>query len=94
MPDKTKNGEPFEGNYTNVGLKDEFRCLIAALYGRRLSKYGSANAPDVTVRCQFYGRDALTKKDVEAGTNATAAFICWVPSSTSTFIRIRTCESS
>jgi hypothetical protein len=67
MPDKTKDGEPFEGDYTNVGLKDEFRCLIAALYGRRLSKYGSANAPDVTVRCQFYGRGALTKKDMETG---------------------------
>jgi hypothetical protein len=67
MPDKTKDGEPFEGYHTNVGLKDEFRCLIAALYGRRLSKHGSANAPDVTVRCQFYGKGALTKKDMEAG---------------------------
>jgi hypothetical protein len=34
MPDKSKDGEPFEGYYTDVGLKDEFRCLIAALYGR------------------------------------------------------------
>jgi hypothetical protein len=59
MPDKTRDGEPFEGYYTNVGLKDEFRCLIAALYGRRLSKHGSANASDVTARCQFYGKGAL-----------------------------------
>jgi hypothetical protein len=29
MPDKAEDGELFEGYYTNVGLKDEFRCLIA-----------------------------------------------------------------
>jgi hypothetical protein len=73
MPDKTKDGEQFEGYYTNVGLKDEFRCLIAALYGRGFSKntmyeilHGSAKATDVALRCAFYGKGALTKKDMEA----------------------------
>jgi hypothetical protein len=72
MPGKTKDGELFEGYHTNIGLKEEFRCLIAALYGRGFSNnktilFGSANAPDVALRCAFYGKGVLTKKDMEAG---------------------------
>jgi hypothetical protein len=72
MPDKAEDGELFEGYYTNVGLKDEFRCLIAALYGRGFSQsktilHGTANASDIALRCAFYGKAELTKKDMEAG---------------------------
>jgi hypothetical protein len=70
LVDRVEGGEPFEGYYTNVGLKDEFRCLIAALYGRGFSKnkvilHGSATAPDIALRCAFYGKADLTKKDME-----------------------------
>jgi hypothetical protein len=72
MPDKTKDGKSFEGYYTNEELKDEFRCLIAALYGRgfrksRMILHGSANARDIALRCAFYGKGELTKKEMEAG---------------------------
>jgi hypothetical protein len=72
LVDRVEGGEPFEGYYTNVGLKDEFRCLIAALYGRGFSEkrtilHGSANASDIAMRCAFYGKVELTKKNMEAG---------------------------
>jgi hypothetical protein len=69
MPDKTKGEEPFEdysleGYSTNLGSKDEFRCLIAALYGQ---DFGRATASDIALRCAFYGNAKLTKKDMKAG---------------------------
>ena len=72
LVDRVEGGEPFEGYYTNVGLKDEFRCLVAALYGRGFSKnrmimHGSANASDIALRCAFYGKAELTKKEMVAG---------------------------
>jgi hypothetical protein len=32
LDDRDSKGEPFEGYFTSLSLKDEFRCLIAALY--------------------------------------------------------------
>jgi hypothetical protein len=52
-----------EGYYTYVEQKDELRCLIAAIYGRGFS----AKASDVALRCAFYGKGALTKRDMEGG---------------------------
>jgi hypothetical protein len=72
MPDKAKDAEPFEGYYTTAGLKDEFRCLIAALYGRGFSNnkpilHGSSTASDIALRCAFYSKSDLTKKDMQSG---------------------------
>ena len=64
MPDTPKDEEPFEACITNLGSKDEFRCLIAALYGQ---DFGRATASDIALRCAFYGNAKLTKKDMKAG---------------------------
>ncbi len=51
-----------EGQYTSLSAIDEFRCLVGALYG-----IGGANptAPDVAVRCSYYGNANLTAKEIE-----------------------------
>jgi hypothetical protein len=49
---------PAEGLFTSAPLRDEFRCVIAALYGRAFIDnksviLGSANATDVALRCAY-----------------------------------------
>jgi hypothetical protein len=53
-----------EGYYTALSKKDEFRCLIAALYGRA---GGDCEADDVALRCAFYGNGDLTSEEMVAG---------------------------
>ncbi|MDQ6867913.1 MAG: hypothetical protein M3178_05765 [Pseudomonadota bacterium] len=66
--------EPGEGSFTSLGMKDEFRCLIAALYGKTFANnktvvLGTATAPDVALRCAFYGNAELTPKEMRKGRN-------------------------
>lgn len=61
-----------EGYYTTLPIRDEFRCFIAALYGRGFANnktilHGNRNADDVALRCAYYGRGELSAKDMEAG---------------------------
>jgi hypothetical protein len=63
-----------EGYFTTLPLKDEFRCLIAALYGRtwsdrKLTVQGSPSAKDVAVRCAYYGNAELSERQMKAGYN-------------------------
>jgi hypothetical protein len=72
LDDKGYKDEPIEGYFTEVSLKDEFRCLVASLYGRTYSNnkftvYGSPTAKDVALRCAYYGNAELTKKEMRAG---------------------------
>jgi hypothetical protein len=66
-------GNPHEGLFTSAPLRDEFRCLVAALYGKAFRKdvgivvHGSPNAPDVALRCGYYGNAKLTAKDMKEG---------------------------
>jgi hypothetical protein len=65
-------GEPEEGLFTTLSLKDEFRCLIAAVYGRgyvnnKFVVHGSPTASDIAARCAFYGKGDLTVKEMKAG---------------------------
>jgi hypothetical protein len=66
-------GRPREGYFTAAPLRDEFRCLIAALYGEGLREkegiviHGFANASDVALRCAYYGNAELTAKDMKEG---------------------------
>jgi hypothetical protein len=66
-------GRPEDGHFTSASLRDEFRCLIAALYGEGLREkegiviHGSANASDVALRCAYYGNAELTAKDMKEG---------------------------
>lgn len=61
-------------NYTDTGLSDreEFRCLIAALYGRTFDKqgvviHGSADHQEVARRCAYYGNANLDVKAIQQG---------------------------
>ena len=74
---KKGNNEPDsdqDGYYTALTLVEEFRCLVAALYGRWWEKGKSATlgdhtSEDVVVRCAFYGNAAsneLAPKTVQA----------------------------
>ena len=61
-----------KGYFTSLEMKDEFRCLIAALYGKTFANnetvvVGTATAPDVAPRCAFYGNAQLTSKEMRKG---------------------------
>jgi hypothetical protein len=60
------NGKPMEGYSTSLSIKDEFRCLIAAPYGRT---QGSLWAADVAMRCAYYGNAELSTIKMRAGYN-------------------------
>lgn len=64
-------GNVEDGYYTPLSLKDEFRCLVAAHYGRYYdgtSKIeGNQSSEDVAFRCSYYANAKLTEKDLEAG---------------------------
>jgi hypothetical protein len=61
-----------EGYFTSLSLKDEFRCLIAALYGctwsnNTLAVQGSPSAKDVAMRCAYYGNAELSARQMKRG---------------------------
>jgi hypothetical protein len=65
-------GNPAEGHFTHAPLRDEFRCIIAALYGKAFRDnksvvLGSASAADVALRCAYYGNAQLTAKEMKEG---------------------------
>lgn len=60
--------------YTDTGLSEraEFRCLIAALYGKSYGKkeviiHGTADADDIARRCAYYGNAKLDAKAITEG---------------------------
>ena len=60
------------GRLTSLPITEEFRCLIAALYGRGYADgksrlHGSVDAADVALRCAHYGRIDLTLKEMKSG---------------------------
>jgi hypothetical protein len=72
LDDSGHKGEPLEGYCTSLSLKDEFRCLIAALYGstwsnKRLAVQGSPSSRDVAMRCAYYGNAQLSAKEMKDG---------------------------
>lgn len=74
LDDKGHDDKPIEGYYTSLSLKDEFRCLVASLYGRKWSNdkftvQGSLTARDVAMRCAYYGNADLSEKELRAGYN-------------------------
>ena len=67
-----KEGQEMEGNFTSLPMTQELRCYIAALYGRGFANsysvhFGSPTAKDIALRCAYYARGDLTKKDMKAG---------------------------
>jgi rRNA-processing protein FCF1 len=72
LDDRGYEGKPVEGYFTSLSLKDEFRCLIAALYGRtwsdhKLAVQGSPSAKDVAMRCAYYGNAELGAQEMTRG---------------------------
>lgn len=64
--------EASEGYFTPLSLVDEFRCMLAALYGRTLEEegyrvHGSPKSTDITARCAYYGKANLDEKAMRAG---------------------------
>jgi hypothetical protein len=57
LDDRDKEAKAQEGYFTSLPLKEEFRCLIAAMYGRG---HGSFSSPDIVLRCAYYGTGELT----------------------------------
>jgi hypothetical protein len=65
-------GEEKDGHHTSLSLRDELLCLIAALYGKTYKDgkhkiIGSANSPDIVMRCAYYGNAGLSVKEMKAG---------------------------
>jgi hypothetical protein len=57
-----------EGFLTSLEMKDEFRCLIAALYGKTYANNKTVvTARDVALRCAFYGNAELTPREMRKG---------------------------
>lgn len=72
LPTSKEKGSLEEGYFTALNIRDEFRCLIAALYGRGYAKnktvlHGNRDAEDVALRCAYYAKGDLTTKDMAAG---------------------------
>lgn len=61
-----------DGYYTALPRGDEFRCLVAAMYGRhykddKFTILGSSDSADVVLRCAYYGKAQLTEKEMKDG---------------------------
>jgi hypothetical protein len=72
LDDSGHDGKPLEGYFTALSLKDEFRCLVAALYGRTWSNnqfvvQGSPSSRDVAMRCAYYGNAELSVNAMKTG---------------------------
>ena len=68
---KNDKDEIREGFYTSLSLAEEFRCLIAALYGgdedlRMKDHIVSPNSEDVAYRCAYYGNASMTPAEIKA----------------------------
>lgn len=75
VPENEKKAER-EGYYTELSMHEEFRCLVAALYGKYYDKsdgkftariVGSLDATDVTLRCAQYGNAEMTEQAMKDG---------------------------
>ena len=58
------------GDFPSLKMKDQFRCLIAALYGKTAGYANNKTVvldTDVALRCAFYGSAELTSKEMHKG---------------------------
>lgn len=63
---RSSDGSPFKGDYTALPHKDEFRCMIAAIYGGKRIRE-NFNSSDVAVRSAYYGKAALSVDQIREG---------------------------
>lgn len=68
---KDRSGENSVGLFAeNVSITDEFRCVIASLYGRSLKDNemrAASKSHDVAMRAAYYGSSKLTVKEMRTG---------------------------
>jgi hypothetical protein len=62
--------EDEEGNFTQLSMVDEFRCLIAAIYGRKFQDgktviSGSKENKDIVLRCAYYGNASMNPEEMQ-----------------------------
>jgi len=67
---KDYKGEERDGLYSQLSLKDELLCLIAALYGQtfkngKFKTIGSPSDSDIILRCAYYGNANMTVKEMK-----------------------------
>ena len=65
------------GYFTALSMRDEFLCLVAAMYGDHYFRdksdkltegiLGNPDFPDIVLRCAYYGKAELTKQKMEDG---------------------------
>jgi hypothetical protein len=72
LDDSDHEGKPREGYSTGLTFKDEFRCLVAAMFGRGHIKskwvnHGDPKSPDIASRCAYYGKADLSAKELRDG---------------------------
>jgi len=73
----TEKGISEGGRFTALPKRDEFRCLVAAMYGEHYCRgkddkstsriLGNPDSPDVVLRCAYYGKAQLTEKEMKDG---------------------------
>jgi hypothetical protein len=68
---KNYKGEVENGYYTGLSFAEEFRCLVAVLYGRSYANNesktaGSADSSDPALRASYYAHTKLSQKEMEA----------------------------
>jgi hypothetical protein len=66
-----------DGYFTTLSMRDEFRCLVAAMYGCHFyrgkddmftsSILGSPDSHNEILRCAYYGKARLTEKEMRSG---------------------------
>jgi hypothetical protein len=66
-----KDGEEAEGHYSSMTLTEEFRVLVAVLYGRafvegKFAYIGSATDPDPVKRCAHYGHAEMKVEEMQS----------------------------
>lgn len=73
-----KDHSKYRYRYTTLNYAEEFCCLAAALYGRwydksgkdaKIAYIGTANSPELIVRCAYYGAAALTSDQMQQAHN-------------------------
>lgn len=70
------------GPYTDLTFAEEFRCLLASLYGRTFEQkvfvvQGALDDPDLARRCAYYGNAALNTEQIQEAFERDGKALCF-----------------
>lgn len=79
---QSESNEERDGLYTEQSFAQEFRCLVAALYGAAAAgssteSVGGAEDADVARRCAFYGNGSMTAAQIEKAYEKDGKTLCF-----------------